>query len=95
MGAAAVVVVVGESGIVEQRDLDEFSAPTRGMLYKRERNSRGRKERDVVRAGSLISGNDRTSLHPPLHTHTHTHTHTFDSPAQKLVVGVAGIWYLQ
>ena len=67
-------------GIVEQRDLDQFSAPAGGMRFNV--GETRRTEGDVLKDQILISGNGRTSLHPPLHTHTHTHTHTLSTPPQ-------------
>lgn len=70
---------VGElSGIVEQSDLGEFSAPARGMLFSIDgtRTTEG----DVLKIRHLISGYDRTSLHPP-----HTHTHTFPLPHSSVI----------
>lgn len=51
------------SGIIQRRDLGEFSAPAGGMLSNVGEKPTQRKG-DVLKA--LISGYSRTSLHPPL-----------------------------
>ncbi len=50
-------------------------------------------EGDVPKVQPFISGNGRTSLHPPLHN-THMHTHCHSHTAQLFTSG-KGIWYLQ
>lgn len=55
------------SGIVEQRDLEEFSAPAGGMLFNV--GETRRTEGDVLRVRLRIPGDGRTSLQPPLHMH--------------------------
>ena len=75
-------------GTGERRDLGEFLAPARGMLFDVGKNPP--KEQKVVggAANSLICGNSRTSLRPSLHTHG-------DSPTAQLFTSGKGIWYLQ